>query len=153
MIKSIIAGVTLAAISTVAHANQSAYNVKVFDHTERVVVSSGGGGTRCDNVEVPVYEYRNKNSNSGNVLGGMIIGGLIGKGITKKDNGAAVGAVIGGIIAADNNSNGKERVQTGYRIERQCYQKPATETYRDVYSHSTVRFFIDGKRYVLNFIK
>jgi|13_taG_2_1085334.scaffolds.fasta_scaffold09057_5 uncharacterized protein YcfJ len=151
MIKSIILGATLVAVSTVAHANESAYNVKVFDHTKRVVVSSGGGGTHCDNVEVPVYEYRNKNSNSGDVLGGMIIGGLIGKGITKKDNGAAVGAVIGGLIAADNN--GKERVQTGYRIERQCYQKPATETYRDVYSHSTIRFFVAGKRYVLDFVK
>ena len=94
MIKSILVGAALVAVSTVAHANERAYDVKVFDHTKRVVVSSGGGGTQCDNIEVPIYEYRNKNSNSGDVLGGMIIGGLIGKGITKKDNGAAVGAVI-----------------------------------------------------------
>jgi uncharacterized protein YcfJ len=48
----------------------------------------------------------------------MIIGGLLGKGVTGKDNGAAAGAVLGGIIAAENN-NGR-RVVTGYRVERQC---------------------------------
>ena len=35
---------------------------------------------------------------------GMIVGGILGKGITGKDNGAAAGAVMGGVIAADARS-------------------------------------------------
>jgi uncharacterized protein YcfJ len=74
--------------------------------------------TSCQDVEVPVYGNRGGGATGGDVLGGMIIGGLLGKGVTGKDNGAAAGAVLGGIIAAENN-NGR-RVVTGYRVERQC---------------------------------
>ena len=74
--------------------------------------------TSCQDVEVPVYGNRGGGATGGDVLGGMIIGGLLGKGVTGKDNGAAAGAVLGGIIAAENN-NGR-RVVTGYRLERQC---------------------------------
>jgi len=74
--------------------------------------------TSCQDVEVPVYGNSGGGATGGDVLGGMIIGGLLGKGVTGKDNGAAAGAVLGGIIAAENN-NGR-RVVTGYRVERQC---------------------------------
>jgi uncharacterized protein YcfJ len=75
---------------------------------------------RCENVEVPVYGTAQGNGASGgDVLTGMIIGGLLGKGVTGQDNGAAAGAVIGGIIAAEEGNNSR-RVITGYRTERQC---------------------------------
>ncbi len=74
--------------------------------------------TSCQDVEVPVYGNTGGGASGGDVLGGMIIGGLLGKGATGKDNGAAVGAIIGGMVAAENN-NGR-RVVTGYRVERQC---------------------------------
>jgi uncharacterized protein YcfJ len=74
----------------------------------------------CRNVEVPVYgTVQGQGANGGDVLAGMIIGGLLGKGATGQDNGAAAGAVIGGIIAAENGNN-RQRVITGYRSERQC---------------------------------
>jgi uncharacterized protein YcfJ len=74
----------------------------------------------CRNVEVPVYgTVQGGGANGGDVLGGMIIGGLLGKGATGKDDGAAIGAIIGGMVAAENGNKG-ERVITGYRTERQC---------------------------------
>ena len=74
--------------------------------------------TSCQDVEVPVYGNTGSGASGGDVLGGMIIGGLLGKGATGKDDGAAIGAILGGMVAAENN-NGR-RVVTGYRIERQC---------------------------------
>ncbi len=73
----------------------------------------------CRNVEVPVYgTVQGGGASGGDVLTGMIIGGLLGKGATGKDNGAAAGAVIGGIIAADKGKS--KQVITGYRMETQC---------------------------------
>jgi uncharacterized protein YcfJ len=73
----------------------------------------------CRNVEVPVYgTVQGDGASGGDVLAGMIIGGLLGKGVTNKDNGAAAGAVIGGIIAADKGKS--KKVITGYRMETQC---------------------------------
>ena len=58
------------------------------------------------------------------------IGGLLGKGATGNDRGAAAGAVLGGIIAADNN-NGR-RVVTGYQIQRQCNEVYETRQVRQI---------------------
>lgn len=76
--------------------------------------------TECYNVEVPVYgTVQGGGATGGDVLAGMIIGGILGKGVTGNDNGAAAGAVMGGVIAADNGNRNRQ-VVTGYRTERQC---------------------------------
>ena len=76
----------------------------------------------CQNVEVPIYgtvTRQGGGASGGHILGGMIIGGLLGKRATGKDNGAATGAVLGGIIAADKANKPKtETVITGYNTER-----------------------------------
>lgn len=88
--------------------------------------------TQCQNVEVPIYgTVQGGGASGGDVLGGMIIGGLLGKGVTGKDNGAAAGAVIGGIIAADQG-NRTRQVITGYRTERQCSEVMIREETRQV---------------------
>lgn len=48
-------------------------------------------------------------SNGNDVLAGMIVGALIGKGATGNDQGAAIGAVIGGVTAGDNNNRHETR--------------------------------------------
>lgn len=125
-------------------------DVRVFDHTKTVIQSNPVTERRCQDVQVPIYQ-QGGGASGADVLGGMILGGLLGKGATGKDNGAAAGAVLGGIIAADKGN--KPRV-SGYRLERQCsditvYQNQEIE----VYSHSTIRFYINGQRYVVQFQK
>ena len=52
----------------------------------------------CQDVEVPVYgTVQGNGASSGDVLTGMIIGGLLGKGVSGNDKGAAAGAVLGGM--------------------------------------------------------
>ena len=73
----------------------------------------------CRQVEVPVYgTVQGNGASGGDVLTGMILGGLLGKGASGNDKGAAAGAVIGGIIAADKKKS--KKVITGYRQETQC---------------------------------
>jgi uncharacterized protein YcfJ len=141
--------IATAAIFAASTASAQVSKVKVYDHTKTVTQSIPVTETRCNDVQVPIYQQ--SQSNSGDVLLGAILGGLIGGTATGKDSGAAVGA-IGGAIIADQNAS-KPKV-SGYRLERQCsdvtiYQNSNVE----VYSHSTVRFFLDGKRYVVPFQK
>ena len=67
----------------------------------------------CNQMEVPIYQKQS--GDAGNVLLGMILGGVSGKVITGDDGGAAVGAVIGGLIGADGNNK-----VVGYRQETVC---------------------------------
>ncbi len=69
--------------------------------------------TQCHMVNVPVHSHRN--SGSGDVLGGMIIGGLVGNAIGGNDKSAALGAIIGGMAAAEPTP-----YISGYRTEQRC---------------------------------
>src|SRR6056300_1284408 len=85
---------------------------------------------------------------TGDTLKGAIIGGIIGNNVTKNvDNGGAVGALLGGIIGHNNsNATGGTRrvcnVQTRYN-----------EEVIEVYSHSVVTFYHNGRQYKLRFQK
>ena len=70
------------------------------------------------------------------MLGGMILGALLGKGVGGNDKGAAAGAVLGGVIAADKN-NSRQRI-VGYKSEKQCQQ---------VVSYQTERYLKNNKIY------
>lgn len=73
----------------------------------------------CRDEEVPIYGNTNQNNNnSGNVLLGMILGGVSGKVITGEDGGAAVGAIAGGLIGANNNNSGNQII--GFRTVQTC---------------------------------
>lgn len=79
--------------------------VTVTDSRLRTVpVTTYTTEVRCESRDIPIYSRSNPNAGS-NALGGMIIGGLIGRGITENDRGAAAGAVIGGIIGADSGTS------------------------------------------------
>lgn len=88
--------------------------------------------TQCQDIEVPVYgTVQGGGASGGDVLTGMIIGGLLGKGVTGKDDGAAAGAVMGGIIAADQGNRNRQ-VVTGYRTERQCSEVMVREQQQEI---------------------
>lgn len=96
----------------------------------------------CQNVEVPVYgTVQSGGASGGDVLTGMIIGGLLGKGVTGNDKGAATGAVIGGIISADNKRS--KQVITGYRTQRQCHTTYINNTQRQL-KHYKIWFTWNG---------
>ena len=72
-------------------------------------------------------------SNAGeNALGGMIIGGIIGKALTGQDNGAAAGAVIGGVIGADKARQTNE-------VRRVCNDETRLIT-KEVIKHYAVEY-------------
>ena len=107
--------------------------------------------THCQNIEVPVYgTVQGQGATGGDVLGGMILGALLGKGISGDDNGAAAGAVLGGVISADKKRSRK--VVTGYTTERQCQQVVSYETER--YLKNNKIYFtwngINGSAYTFN---
>jgi len=139
-----------------ALANERPTDVVVYDHTKRVIQSIPVTKVVCEDIKIPIYEeVYTQGDAAGSALLGMIIGGIAGKSITGEDDGAAAGAIIGGIIGADQGA--KERIEQrviGFEIVEQCkelttYSRGETE----VYSHSTIRFYLDGKRYVLTFEK
>ena len=130
--------------------------VKVFDHTKTVVTQVPQTQTRCQNVEVPIYQdVQTQGDAAGGALAGMIIGGLLGKGVTNDDGGAAAGAVLGGIIGADQASRSRtERRIVGYETQQQCSDVVSyVNQTQERYSHSTIRFYLNGERYVLQFQK
>jgi len=102
----------------------------------------------CRTVEVPVYKevVTGQGANGGDVLAGMIIGGLLGKGASGNDKGAAAGAVIGGIVAADKGQK-KETVIVGYKQEQQCSTQYVRKTV-SVRGNNVVTVQIDsGQRF------
>jgi len=148
MIKHVIA---IALVSSPVLA-QEKVNAQIEDYYYTVYDRVPETKRICETVQVPVYGVERRQTNGADVLGGMIIGGILGKGLTGKDNGAAAGAVIGGIAAAETNKT--KSVVTGYRQEQQCHNE---ETYRNVerrqYDYSVLQFTLDGTKYELLFNK
>lgn len=107
--------------------------------------------TVCQNVDVPIYgTVQGGGASGGDVLGGMILGALLGKGVGGNDKGAAAGAVLGGVIAADNNRS--RQVITGYQTQQQCQQTVSYENQR--YLKNNKIYFtwngINGTAYTYN---
>lgn len=146
--KHLLATVAILAASTASA--QQVTKPKVYDHTKTVTQSVPVTERRCQDVQVPIYQQGGQAS-GGDVLLGAILGGLIGGTASGKDSGAAIGALGGAIVA---NENAKGPKVTGYRLERQCQDVTVYQDSQiEVYSHSTIRFFVDGKRYVVPFQK
>jgi uncharacterized protein YcfJ len=100
---------------------------------------------RCWEEKEPVYgTVQGNGASAGDVLGGMILGGILGKGVTGKDNGAAVGAVIGGMVAADNKQS--KQVITGYRTVSKCGNHTSSRTEERVNQYRLV-YLVDGHEF------
>lgn len=142
------------ATATQATANGNATDVEVFHHTKTVAVNNPTKVRECRDVKVPVYDqHKVEGDAAGGAFLGMIIGGLLGKGVTGDDGGAAAGAVIGGLVGADNGAKPRtERSIIGYSYEERCEIVTVNQqSYKEVYSHSTIRFYLDGQLHVMEF--
>ena len=139
MNKFITAGIFTLMAST---ANAEAVNGSVQDHYKIVIEQAPYRVEVCKDVHV-------QGSNAGEgALGGMIIGGVLGKVLGGNDKGAAAGAILGGVIGADK----AQKKPSGTRRECQIETR-YEESQREVYSHSVVTFMYNGKQQRLKFTK
>ena len=144
------------ALAASAAAADKVDRIKIYDHNKTIYTNVPITDTFCRDVQMPIYEnVQRQGSAAEGALAGMIIGGILGKGISGKDDGAAAGAVIGGLIGADKGGQTKtERRIIGYQMVEKCdTMNTYQQVEKEVYSHSTIRFYLDGKRYVLEFIR
>lgn len=114
-------------------ANAQAIN-EIQDHYKEVIVQKP--------YTVEVCTQGNGKSKLGNFLEGAIIGGIIGNNIPGEDGGGALGAIVGGALNAESNTGPQCRTETRYE-----------EEITTIYSHSTIRFYHEGKSYSLTFNK
>ena len=134
MKKLLTATAIVMAMTTSAMAEATAY-ATITD----IIVNykNGGSGTRteayqlCETKQVPVTREEGSSAGEG-ALAGMIIGGILGKGVSGNDKGAAAGAVIGGIIGADKS--GGKRTVTRYEEMEVCSTR-----YREVPQRRVVK--------------
>ena len=144
------------ALSTPAVAKDKVKDVIVYDHTKTMLVKSPTTERVCQNMNVPIYGTTTQQGNaSAGALVGMLLGAAGGKAVTGNDKGAALGAIMGGLVGADKGAQPKQKqTVVGHRQELVCNDVTTiSEQYVDVYSHSTIRFYVDGRRYVLQFQK
>lgn len=129
-------------------------NAKVTDYYKTSLESTPYTVQECSVQRVPVYsETANNNTAGGNALIGMIIGGLIGKGVSGNDKGAAAGAVIGGIAGADSQRPVSRSI-SGYRNERVCNDVTRySEVQVRTYDYSIITWNQNGNYYSHSFVK
>jgi len=121
-----------------------AFAETVQDHYKTVIEQNPYRVEVCKDVQ------RRGQASTGDALAGAIIGGAIGNQFGN-GSGKDVATVLGAIIGADiANKNGSKPGDT----QRQCQiETRYEETQREVYSHSTVTFYSDGRQYTVKFTK
>ena len=147
---------TAIALASPVYAEGKLTNIKVFDHTKTMRVDTPTTERVCENMNVPIYGTTTRQGNaSGGALIGMLLGAAGGKAVTGDDKGAAIGAIMGGLVGADKGAQPKQsQTIVGYEKKLVCNNVTSVSSQLvDVYSHSTIRFYIDGVRYVLKFQK
>ena len=108
----------------------------------------------CSIQKVPVYGQIQSQPDVGVVVGGAILGGIIGKAVTKKDKGAAVGALVGGALANENQKTKTTTGIIGYEDRQLCQTKYKNSPKEEVvYSYSTITFTLDGQEQTIEFQK
>lgn len=146
--KKVLATISLTAMmfASTASAEQVRVNGEVIDHFKTVIDRDPYKVEVCQQVTT-----KNPGSAStGDLLSGAIIGGILGKAITNKDDGAAAGAILGTIIT---NENKREQGSTTNTHQKCFWETRYNESQRTIYSHSTFIFEYGGKSYTVQFQK
>ena len=108
----------------------------------------------CSIQKVPVYGQIQSQPDVGVVVGGAVLGGIIGKAVTKKDKGAAVGALVGGALANENQRTKTTTGIIGYEDRQRCQTKYKNSPKEEVvYSYSTITFTLEGQEQTIEFQK
>ena len=108
----------------------------------------------CSIQKVPIYGQIQSKPDAGAVVGGAVLGGIIGKAVTKKDRGAAFGALVGGALANENEKTKTTTGIVGYENRRRCQTRFKNSPKEEViYSYSTITFIIDGQEQTVEFQK
>jgi len=145
-IAALIITASIVGVSQTAYANRT--DAEIQDHYKEVVHRVPNTHRECRNVDVPV---RRESFSQGKAVIGGIIGGIIGHNLGGKNNrhittgfGTLAGSVIGG----------SENEVQGYRSETRCQNiTNYDQQIEHVYSHSTVTFWEDGRKYTVKFTK
>ena len=121
-------------------------------HYKTVETQNRVSNRTCSEVDVPIYSNTGK-AQTGEVLGGAIIGGILGNqvgGGKGKDAATILGAILGADFA---NKKGGEKTIVGYKRTTVCEDNPTfvTET-TEVYSHRAIRFADGNRQYDIKFI-
>jgi uncharacterized protein YcfJ len=149
--KTLFTATVVALIGTAAFADEAAEDVRIFQHVKTVTTSVPVTTQTCQNVQVPIYGQVEQRGSNGQVLGGAVVGGVIGNQFGSGSGKDAM-TILGAILGANSQSVQRSNQVTGYTVERQCTDTVSYETRtQDVYSHSTIRFTLNGYRYVQQF--
>ena len=147
--KKLIALFTIAvSTATMASNPYSADTAVIFDHYKNVIQQTPYRVEVCQDRLQPAGDGSATNELVGALFGGAI-GNQFGNG-DGKDAMTLFGALMGASLAHDEEvKNGQ-----GSRVVTVCdVQTRYEEEVSEVYSHSTVVFYVDGKHYSLNFKK
>mgnify|MGYP003645450907 FL=1 len=147
----LLVGVVMIAIlyANIAKAEGTIVEGTVVDHYEKQIDFIEESQEVCRLVKIPIY-HRPHRPSGAEILGGLVIGGALGKVISGDDKGALAGAVVGGLVT----SSRQEPRIVGYSRKRVCEDKIFhRKEYRHEYSHSTISFTIDGVSYNRTFMK
>ena len=137
---ALILSTSIGFYSSIAFADS--INGDVIDHYKTVINKTPYNVEVCENVAV------SQGIKLVILLMGAIIGGAIGNNVTKNvDNGGAVGALLGGMLA-HNNSDATGGTKRVCKMETRYNESSA-----QIYSHSVITFFSNGKQYSLRFNK
>ena len=118
----------------------SAYANQVQDHYKSIISQTPY------NVEV-CRDRTTSGDKTADALTGAIIGGILGNNIKGEKDGGAIGAIIGGMLGHSNSS-------ASGNTKRICStQTRYNEESRRVYSHSSITFTYEGRRYTARFNK
>jgi hypothetical protein len=123
---------------------------RVVDHYENAAHYEAYYEPRCHTEQIPVYGGSQFSPNGSTILGGMIIGGILGKALTGDKEGAIGGAIVGGMAGGEPS----QPRFVGHHNIRRCKEiKKYRQIYKREYSHSTVSFFIGDVAYSSEFVK
>ena len=139
-LKALALGVGLLMTTTAQAGNVNVKGTHVHDTYKDVIKR------QPYNVEV-CYENMVNGDKTGDTLSGAILGGILGKALTGKDDAAAFGAILGGLVG-HNESNATGGSRTVCQIETRF-----EDTNRRIYSHSTIVFIHEGTEYKVRFQK